>query len=69
MTLTWRKTSAASYVARYSTDMTGWGSDLDDGITADVDENPGDADHITVTFPLINGLENETVLFIRIEEG
>ena len=68
VTLTWRKTGAASYIAKHSVDMTGWGADLADGIDADDDENPGDSEHITVTFPLTDGLENAPDLFFRIEE-
>jgi len=67
--LTWRKTGTASDVAKYSVDMTNWGADLDDSTNTDRDENPDDDDHITVTFPLIDGPENATDLFFRIEEG
>ena len=66
VTLTWRKNGAASYIAKFSSDMTAWDADLDDSVTADRDENPEDADHITVTFPLLGDREN---LFFRIEEG
>lgn len=69
VTLTWPKTGAASYVVKYSLDLTNWDSDLDDGVTAESDENPGDPDHITVTLPLDDDLENESALFFRIEEG
>ncbi len=69
VTLTWRKTGASSYIARISGNLSDWGVDLDDSITPDRDETPGDADHITVTFPLKDGLENEADLFFRIEEG
>ena len=67
VTLTWSKTSAASYIAKVSPDMTDWDADLDDGITAMSDENPDDADRITVTFPL-TGIADER-LFFRIEAG
>jgi hypothetical protein len=69
VTLTWSKTRAVSYVARFSPDMSNWGSDLDDGVTVDRDENPDDVNHITVTFPLNGPLDNATELFFRIEEG
>lgn len=68
VTLTWSKFGAASYIAKYSTDMSDWGSDLGDAITAADDENPTDADHITATFQLIGGLENEPKMFFRIED-
>lgn len=68
VTLTWRKTGATSYIGKYSFDMTDWSAELEDDITDLRDENPGDADHLTVTFPL-TGLENATVVFFRIEEG
>ncbi len=67
VTLTWRKNGAASYVAKFSLDMTNWDSDLDDGITAESDENPEDTDHITVTFPLEGVLGDAEELFFRIE--
>ena len=66
VTLTWRHSGAASYIAKFSPDMKDWGADLDDELTADRDENPADADHITVTFPLLGDAEK---LFFRIEEG
>ncbi len=68
VTLTWRKTTATSYILKYSTDMSDWSQDLDDGITAADDENPQDTDHITVTFPLFEALTEEPDLFFRIEE-
>jgi len=68
VTLTWSKTGAASYIAKYSPDMSNWGNSLANGITADVDENPEDLDHITATFELTGGLENEPKMFFRIEE-
>ena len=67
--LTWRKSGAASYIAKYSTDMTDWGSDMGDGFTEALDEIPGDPDTITVTFELVDfSIDNETELFFRIEE-
>ena len=69
VTLTWRKTGAANYIAKVSSDMTGWDSDLNDDIDNEDDERPADAEHITLTFPLTGGLENELKLFFRIEEG
>lgn len=68
VTLTWRKTTATSYILKYSTDMSDWNQDLDDGITAADDENPEDTDHITVTFTLFEPLAEEPDLFFRIEE-
>ena len=76
VTLTWRKTGATSYVAKYSVDMiavgdppTAWGMEMSDGLTDELDENPGDADHMTVTFDLTEfSIESEPDLFFRIEE-
>ena len=68
VTLTWRKTGAPSYIARFSPDMSEWDSDLDDSITLDRDENQGDVDHMTVTFPLTGDEANATEIFFRIEE-
>ncbi len=68
VTLTWRKTTATTYIVKYSTDMSDWSQDLDDGITAADDENPEDTDHITVTFTLFETLTEEPDLFFRIEE-
>ena len=67
VTLTWRNSGADSYSAKFSLDMTNWDSDLDDGITAESDENPEDTDHITVTFPLEGVLGDAEELFFRIE--
>ena len=67
VTLTWRKTLATSYIANYSLDMTGWEGDLDDGITADRDENPEDPTQITLTLPLPPVLMDAPKLFFRIE--
>ena len=69
VTLTWRNSGAASYIAKYSLDMTGWGADMGDGLTAVDDERPEDTDHITMTFPLTDsGLEGEGDVFFRVEE-
>ena len=69
VTLTWRNSGAATYIAKVSPDMTDWSADLDDGVTDESDENPEDADQITVTFPL-EGFQPDTPrLFFRIEEG
>ena len=65
--LTWRKTLATAYVAKYSLDMTGWEGDLDDGITADRDENPEDPTQITLTLPLPAVLMDAPKMFFRIE--
>jgi len=69
VTLTWRKTGAASYIAQYSIDMTNWEGDMGDEINEDMDENTGDADHITLTFTLSqSGIDEETELYFRIME-
>ena len=62
-------TDAASYAARFSGDMAEWDADLDDSISVDRDENPEDAEHITVTFTLEEPLKNQPRLFFRIEEA
>ena len=67
VTLTWPKSGAASYVARYSFDLTNWEGDLDDGLTANDDERPDDPDNITMTFGL-SGLGADGKIFFRIEE-
>jgi hypothetical protein len=70
VTLTWRKSGAAAYIAKYSTDMIDWGADMGGRLTDAIDENPGDPDQITETFDLSDfGLENESDLFFRIEEA
>ncbi len=69
VTLTWRNSGAANYIVKYSPDLSSWGADLDDDITPEDDQNPDDAEHITVTFLLTGGLENELKLFFRIEES
>jgi hypothetical protein len=69
VTLTWPKTGAVSYIVKYSPDLVDWDADLDDGVTDESDENPEDADQITVTFPLVDDPEEAPVLFFRIEEG
>ena len=67
VTLTWRNTGAASYAAYYSIDLSNWDADLNDSIAPGDDENPGDPDHITVTFDLIPTLAAEADLFFRVE--
>jgi hypothetical protein len=69
VTLTWRKTLATSYIAKYSLDMTGWEGELDDDITADRDENPEDVTQITLTIPLPVILKDAPGNFFRIEIG
>ncbi len=68
VTLTWFNTGAATYKAWLSRDLSDWSENLDDSITPEHDERPGDADHITVTFDLDAGREDEEDLFFRIEE-
>lgn len=67
VTLTWRNTGAPNYVVRFSPDLVDWTSDLDDGVAPDRDENTDDPDHITVTFPLTGGLEDDSALYFRVE--
>ena len=69
VTLTWRSRPDTTYAAKYSTDMTDWGADLDDGITSANDEVLDDGDQITMTFDLgLAGIAAEKDLFFRIEE-
>ena len=67
VTLTWRKIGTATYIAKISTDMIDWDFELDDSITAMRDENPDDADYLTVTFPLPLEFQNQERVFFRIE--
>ena len=66
VTLTWSKTGVASYAANASLDLMEWDLELDDSLTEDRDENPGDVNNITVTFPL-SGID-ASKLFFRVEE-
>lgn len=70
VTLTWTSRPNTSYIAKFSTSMAdGWISDMGDGLTPAIDENPNDGDKITETFDLASfGLQNEANLFFRIEE-
>lgn len=68
LTLTWRNTGAASYIVKYSTDLTNFDSDIGDGLTAAEDENPDEADTITLTFDLAEaGISASDRLFVRVE--
>ncbi len=42
---------------------------MDDSITAEDDDRPEDAEHITVTFPLEGDRADAEELFFRIAEG
>lgn len=68
VTLTWRNSGAASYVAYLSRDLSNWGEDLDDSISEEDDENTEDTEYITVTFPLTGDRADAEELFFRIEE-
>ena len=68
VTLTWSKTRAASYIAKISSDMGDWETDIGDSLTADLDEEPGDAEHITLTLELPPGPDYASDVFFRIEE-
>lgn len=63
VSLTWNSKENSTYAIKYSFDMVDWGSDLDDGISADA------GTETTRTFNLNSfGLAGEPVLFFRIEE-
>ena len=68
MTLTWSSRPDTTYSAFSSLDLSDWSNELADSLGADEDENPDDGAHITVTFPLTDGLEDATDLFFRIQE-
>ena len=68
VTLTWRKTGAATYSAKVSTDLGDWETEIDDSLSADNDEDPDDAEHITVTLALPPGPDYVGGAFFRIEE-
>ncbi|MFT5109031.1 MAG: hypothetical protein ACI9UA_004677, partial [Pseudoalteromonas tetraodonis] len=67
VTLTWPKTGVASYAVKYSTDLTKWDFDLDDGVTDAADENPDDGENITITFD-ITGIALDGKLYFRVEQ-
>ena len=68
LTLTWRNTGAALYIVKYLTDLTNFDSDIGDGLTAAEDENPDEADTITLTFDLAEaGISASDRLFVRVE--
>ena len=67
VTLTWRKSGAATYIAWLSRDLIDWDEDLDDSVTAEDDLRPEDSEHITVTFPLEGDRADAEELFFRIE--
>ncbi len=69
LTLTWPKAGEATFIARYSPDLVNWDSDIADGLSAADDENPDDADQITVTFDLADaGVPISSKLFFRVEQ-
>ena len=70
VTLTWRSRPGTTYKAFASLNLIDWTNELADSLGADPadDEVPDDGNHITVTFDLENGLENESDVFFRIEE-
>lgn len=68
VTLTWHSLPGTTYKAFVSSDLNDWGFELADMLGAAHDVIGDDGDHITVTFPLIDGLENVPHLFFRIEE-
>ena len=67
-TVTWRSRPNTTYGAFSSFDLSDWSNELADSLGINEDENPNDGNHITVTFPLSDGLEDATDLFLRIQE-
>ena len=67
VTLTWRKTGAAFYIAKVSTHLGDWETDIGDSLSADNDEDPDDAEHITMTLALPLGPDYVGEVFFRIE--
>ena len=68
LNLTWRNTGAASYTVKYSTDLTNLDLDIADGLSSTDDENPNEAETITVTFDLTEaGVPASNRLFFRVE--
>ena len=68
VTLTWRLRPGTTYKAFSSLDLIDWSNELADSLGAADDEIPDDGNHITVTFPLTDGLEDEPHVFFRIQE-
>jgi hypothetical protein len=68
VTLTWRSRPGKTYGAFSTLDLSDWSNELADSLGINEDENPDDGNHITVTFPLSDGLEDATDLFLRIQE-
>jgi hypothetical protein len=68
VTLTWSKSGSSSYLVNASLDLEDWGSNVASGISEDDDLNPDDPDHLTVTLPLPEDVENAPKLFFRVEE-
>lgn len=62
VTLTWNSNPGEKYAVRFTTDLGGWGSDLEDGVDADA------GDLTTETFPLApSGLTGAQRVYFRIE--
>lgn len=68
LNLTWRNTGAVSYIVKYSTDLTNLDLDIADGFSSTDDENPNEAETITVTLDLTEaGVPASDRLFFRVE--
>ena len=63
VTLTWNSNELATYAVKYSFDMIDWGADLDDSVAAD----PGSETSFQFNLSTY-GLQNEDVLFFRVEK-
>ncbi len=62
LSLTWNSTPGTTYAVKYSTDLTNWDSDLDDGVPAD------DGESTTVEFDLTEtDFGDLTKAFFRVE--
>lgn len=63
VTLIWNSNELATYAVKYSFDMIDWGADLDDSVAAD----PGSETSFQFNLSTY-GLQNEDVLFFRVEK-
>jgi hypothetical protein len=68
VTLTWTSRPDRSYRVVSSTDLLVWDHEMGNNLGTGDDENPDDANQISVTFNLTAALLEEDSLFFRVEE-